>query len=152
MDKSDSIYHWDKEFFEKKISLLTNCQLGFVGAALMLMMMNLSKIYLLAPLGVGLILASWYKHHLEQTKDQMKNMSVEIAPKSILLKLPSEETETRVTFREIEEINQHKENMVQIITLYLKENEDKLEIKALKDSDKFVSTLKTQMAEQLSDQ
>jgi len=40
VDKLDSIYHWDKDFFEKKLSLLTNCQLGFVGAALMLMMMN----------------------------------------------------------------------------------------------------------------
>jgi len=146
--KADTTYYWDKAFFEKKVSLLTNCQLGFVGAALMLMMMDLSRIYLLAPLVVGLILASWYKQNIEKVKSQVEHMSVEIAPKSILLKQPNQSLEQRITFREIEEITEHKENLIVVTTLYLKGEQDKVEIKALKDAEIFSRDLNAKMAEQ----
>tara|TARA_Y100000782_G_scaffold115503_2_gene159253 strand:+ start:11902 stop:12393 length:492 start_codon:yes stop_codon:yes gene_type:complete len=134
-------YSWDKEFFEKKITFFTNLQLGSVGAALMLMMMNLSKLYLLAPLVIVLILASWYKHHITKVSDEVKNSSVTFSPKSVLVTIPNQEIESRVTFRQIDEIGIHKENFIETVTLYLKEDEDKIELKAIKNAKQFVSEL-----------
>ncbi|MFT6351968.1 MAG: hypothetical protein ACJARJ_001437, partial [Neptuniibacter pectenicola] len=42
MENTQSDYTWDKAFFEKKLTLFSNLQMGFIGAALMLMMMDLS--------------------------------------------------------------------------------------------------------------
>lgn len=133
----------DKEFFEKKISLLTNLQLGFVGTALMLMMMDLSKIYLLVPLIIGLILSSWYKSNFEKIQSEVKDAYVEFAPKSLLFVQPATESEQRVTFRELEEIDCHKENFINVITLYLKDGKEKLQFKGFKESDQLLQTLST---------
>jgi len=97
---SKTAFNLDKALIEKKTSLFTNLQMGFVGAALMLMMMDLSKLYLLAPLGAGLILVSWYKSQFTTLYDECKNLSVEMAPKSLLVTNPVCDLEKRVTFRE----------------------------------------------------
>ena len=105
------------------------------------MMMNLSKLYLLAPLVIVLILASWYKHHITKVSDEVKNSSVTFSPKSVLVTIPNQEIESRVTFRQIDDIGIHKENFIEIVTLYLKEDEDKIELKAIKNAKKLVSEL-----------
>ena len=124
-------FTFDSAFIDKRARLLSNCQLGFIGAALMLMMMDLSKFYILAPLGAGLILSSWYKHNLEEVKARFAGNSVEFAPKSILIKQPAQALETRISFREIEEITLHQENFIPTISIYLKDS-DKIVLKALK--------------------
>lgn len=141
MEKTKLSFAWDNAFFEKKLSLLTNLQLGFVGAALMLMMMDLSKLFLLAPLVVGLILASWYKHHLESVKSEIEGLSVELAPKSLLITLPANQEEIRVLFREIESVSLHKENLVSIVSLYLKDDKSKVLIRGLTKPDEFLTEL-----------
>lgn len=141
MDNSTPSFIWDKDFFEKKTTLFTNLQLGFVGAALMLLMMDLSKIYLLAPLAVGLILVSWYKSNLETVKEEFKNTTVEFAPKSLLIKKPAVDFEERVIFHQLEEVTEHKENFVSVITLYLNNDADKIELKAIKNSDDLMQQL-----------
>ncbi len=141
VEKNELVFVWDKTFFEKKITLFTNLQMGFVGAALMLMMMDLSKLYLLAPLVVGLILASWYKHHIDSIKNEVKDASIQFAPKSILVTLPEQEIEKRITFREIEEIESHKENFITIVTIYLRNGEDKLELKAFAQPEQLTQKL-----------
>ncbi|MCP4596754.1 hypothetical protein [Neptuniibacter sp.] len=141
MDNSNPSFIWDKEFFEKKTTLFTNLQMGFVGAALILMMMDLSKLYLLSPLAVGLILASWYKSNLETVKDEFKNTTVEFAPKSLLIKKPAVDFEQRVIFHQLEEVTEHKENFVSVITLYLNNDADKIELKAIKNSDELIQQL-----------
>ncbi len=141
MEKNELVFVWDKTFFEKKITLFTNLQMGFVGAALMLMMMDLSKLYLLAPLVVGLILASWYKHHIDSIKNEVKDASIQFAPKSILVTLPEQEIEKRITFREIEEIGSHKENFITIVIIYLRNGEDKLELKAFAQPEQLTQKL-----------
>ena len=141
MDNSNPSFIWDKDFFEKKTTLFTNLQLGFVGAALMLLMMDLSKLYLLAPLAVVVILASWYKSNLERVKDEFKNTTVEFAPKSLLIKKPAADFEERVIFHQLEEFTEHKENFVSVITLYLNNDADKIELKAIKNSDDLMQQL-----------
>lgn len=133
MDHSNPSFNWDKDYFEKKTTLFTNLQLGFVGAALMLMMMDLSKFYLLAPLAIGLILASWYKSNLETVKEEFKNTTVEFAPKSLLIKKPAVDFEQRVIFHQLEEVTEHKENFISVVTLYLNNDAGKIELKALKN-------------------
>lgn len=150
MDKTElekQSYSWDKEFFEKKITLFTNIQMGAVGAALMLMMMDLSKLYLLVPLVAGLILSSWYKHHISKTSDEVKGTRVTFSPKSILITMPNQELESRITFREIDEIAVHRENFIEIITLYLKDDDEKVELKAVKNSAQLVLALNSALSE-----
>ena len=147
VDTKDTNFSWDKAFFEKKTTLFTNLQMGFVGAALMLMMMDLSKPYLLAPLVVGLILASWYKHHIDGVKDKVKNASIQFSPKSILITLPNQESETRVRFRQIEEIDRRREHFVDVVTLYLKDDEEKIELSAINDADALIKKLNNSIAE-----
>ncbi|WP_067867650.1 hypothetical protein [Neptuniibacter marinus] len=143
MDTEQSDYTWDKAFFEKRSTLFSNFQMGFIGAALMLMMMDLSKIYLLAPLVVGLILSSWYKHNLDNIKDEMKGCTLTFSPKSIFISFPQLETESRITFREIDEVEAHKENFVHIISLYLKQDDKKVQLKGMKDTEQLIQQLKT---------
>lgn len=135
-------YQWDKAFVEKKVTLYTNLQMGLVGAALMLMMMDLSKLYFLAPLVGGLILVSWYKSHLNKLHDEFKNYSVEIAPKSLLVRIPEKNAERRVLFREIEDMDLHSENLVPIVTLYLEEDKEKVVLPAMKEADEFLKQLR----------
>lgn len=148
MEKTQISFDWNEAFFEKRINLLTNCQMGFVGAALMLMMMNLSKIYLLLPLGIGLVLVSWYKSHLDKSREEVKHSSVSFSPKSILFKCPALDQERRVEFRQIEEVTLHKEHMMEIITIYLKGDKEKLEIKGLSQSAEFIDSLNTAINDQ----
>lgn len=139
MEKTE--FRLDKAQIEKKTSLLTNLQMGFVGAALMLMMMDLSKIYLLAPLGAGLILVSWYKSQLTSIYDECKHLSVTMAPKSFLVKNPDSELEKRITFRELKEVTQHKQNFLPVVTLYLKDESEKIELYALENASEFADQL-----------
>lgn len=138
---SNAEFRWDKAFVEKKVTLYTNLQMGLVGAALMLMMMDLSKIYFLAPLVAALILVSWYKNHLNGLNTDYKNYRVEIAPKSLLVTNPAQESERRITFREIDEITQHQENLVPIVTIYLKDDAGKVILPALEGDKAFVQHL-----------
>lgn len=144
-------FTFDETFIEKRTRLLTNCQLGFIGAALMLMMMDLSKLYLLAPLVVGLILSSWYKHNLDEVKTHFSGSSLEFAPKSILIKLPAQSSETRITFREIEEITLHQENFTPTISIYSKESDveetNKVVLKALKNPQALLKALQDKSQE-----
>lgn len=126
--------------------------MGFVGAALMLMMMNLSKLYLLVPLGIGLVLVSWYKSNLDKTREEVKNSSVSFSPKSILVKRPEQALEQRIEFRKIDEITQHKEHMIETITIYLKDGEEKIVIKGLSRSSEFTVKLNEAISEHLSEQ
>lgn len=142
-------FQLDKVLFEKRATLYTNTQMGLVGAALMLMMMDLSKAYLLAPLIAIFILASWYKNHLNGLHDEFKNYHVEIAPKSVLLVKPQDQVqpEKRILFREIEEVTQHQENFIPVFTLYLKGNADKVSLPALQHGEEFVDMLNTLLQE-----
>jgi hypothetical protein len=139
VDKTE--FRLDKALIEKKISMFTNLQMGFVGAALMLMMMDLSKIYLLAPLGAGLILVSWYKSQFTSVYEEFKHLSVTIAPKSLLVKKPESDLEKRITFRELKEITQHKQNFLPVVTLYLKDDSEKVELHALENPSEFADLL-----------
>ena len=139
MEKTE--FRLDKALIEKKTSLFTNLQMGFVGAALMLMMMDLSKIYLLAPLGAGLILVSWYKSQFTNVYEEFKHLSVTMAPKSLLVKKPASDLEKRITFRELKEITQHKQNFVPVVTLYLEDNSEKVELHALENAAEFADLL-----------
>jgi hypothetical protein len=147
VENTQSDYIWDKAFFEKKLTLFSNLQMGFIGAALMLMMMDLSKVYLLAPLVVGLILTSWYKHNLDSIKDEIKGCSLTFAPKSILVSFPELNKTTRITFRDIDEVEAHNENFVQVINLYLKNGEEKVQLKAMANGEQLIQQLKTAIAE-----
>ncbi|MGH1462172.1 MAG: hypothetical protein ACRBB6_09055 [Neptuniibacter sp.] len=138
---SNTVYRLDKSLLEKKTTLFTNMQMFFVGTALMLMMMDLSKIYLLAPLGAGLILVSWYKSQFNNIHEEFKDTSVEMAPKSLLIKKPAMDFEQRVTFREIEEITQHRQNFIPMVTLYLRDNLGKIELPALEKVNEFIYEL-----------
>ncbi len=138
---SNTVYRLDKSLLEKKTTLFTNMQMFFVGTSLMLMMMDLSKIYLLAPLGAGLILVSWYKSQFNNIHEEFKDTSVEMAPKSLLIKKPAMDFEQRVTFREIEEITQHRQNFIPMVTLYLRDNLGKIELPALEKVNEFIYEL-----------
>ncbi|MGH1430995.1 MAG: hypothetical protein ACRBB4_07750 [Neptuniibacter sp.] len=138
---SKTEFRLDKALIEKKTTLFTNLQMGFVGAALMLMMMDLSKIYLLAPLGAGLILVSWYKSHLSKVYEENKHLSVTMSPKSLLVKIPQKELEQRITFRQIKEINQHQENFMPVVTIYLQHDSEKLELYAVENAADFAELL-----------
>lgn len=140
-------FAWDKAFFEKRLHLLTNLQMGFVGAALMLMMMNLSKIYLLLPLGIGLVLASWYKHHMDSVQDEINGLEVSFSPKSLLIKNSVNSSEQRIQFREIDEIIQYKEHFVPVVAIYLLGENDKVELRGLENSHAFVNQLETALNE-----
>lgn len=139
MEKTE--FRLDKALIEKKTSLFTNLQMGFVGTALMLMMMDLSKIYLLAPLGAGLILVSWYKSQFTNVYEEFKHLSVTMAPKSLLVKKPESDLEKRITFRELKEITQHKQNFLPVVTLYLEDDSEKVELHALENSAEFADLL-----------
>ena len=134
-------FNLDKALIERKATLFTNCQMGFVGVALMLMMMDLSKIYLLAPLGAGLILVSWYKSQMTSTFEEFKYSSVSMAPKSLLFKKPSSDLEQRITFRELEEVTLHQQHFLPVVTLYLKGDSEKVELYALENAAEFVDEL-----------
>lgn len=138
---SNTEFRLDKALIEKKTTLFTNLQMGFVGAALMLMMMDLSKIYLLAPLGAGLILVSWYKSQLTKVYEEYKHLSVTMAPKSLLVKIPQSDLEQRVTFRQIKEVNQHQEHFLPVVTIYLKDDSKKLELPAVENAAHFAELL-----------
>ncbi len=135
-------FTWDKEFLSKRLNLLTNFQLGFVGAALMLMMMNLSKIYLLLPLGIGLIFTTGYKSYLNAVTDEVTGLEVSFSPKSILIKIPAKNLEQRIQFREINGVTQSKKYSVPVVTLYLNGKKDKIELRGLADSNSFIEQLK----------
>lgn len=139
MEKTE--FRLDKALIEKKTSLFTNLQMGFVGAALMLMMMDLSKIYLLAPLGAGLILVSWYKSQFTSIYEEFKHLSVTMAPNSLLVKKPASDLEKRITFRELKEITQHKQNFLPVVTLYLEDDSEKVELHALENAAEFADLL-----------
>ena len=139
MEKTE--FRLDKALIEKKTSLFTNLQMGFVGAALMLMMMDLSKIYLLAPLGAGLILVSWYKSQFTSVYEEFKHLSVTMAPKSLLVKNPESDLEKRITFRELKEVTQHKQNFLPVVTLYLEDDSEKVELHALDNATEFADLL-----------
>ena len=119
--EQQKVFEWDKVFFEKKLNLFSNCQFGFIGAALMLMMMDLSKPYLLAPLAVGLFMTSWLKHHYGKVATPLKKSTVQLAPKSLLISKPADEAEQRITFREIDELDLRKENFIPVLFIYLKD-------------------------------
>jgi len=146
---SKTEFRLDKALIEKRTTLFTNLQMGFVGAALMLMMMDLSKIYLLAPLGAGLILVSWYKSHLTKVYEENKHLSVTMSPKSLLVKIPQKELEQRITFRQIKEINQHQENFLPVVTIYLQDDSEKLELYAVENAADFAELL-TEHSQQVS--
>lgn len=133
-------FEWDKDFFEKKLNLFSNCQFGFIGAALMLMMMDLSKPYLLAPLAVGLFMTSWLKHHYGKVAKPLKKASIQLAPKSLLISKPADDSEQRITFREIEELDLRKDNFIPVLFIYLKDG-SQVELEGFQNADELYKQL-----------
>jgi hypothetical protein len=54
---------------------------------------------------------------------------------------------TRITFRDIDEVEAHNENFVQVINLYLKNGEEKVQLKAMANGEQLIQQLKTAIAE-----
>lgn len=144
------LYNWDKAFFEKRLNLFSNAQFSCIGAALMLMMMDLTKPYLLAPLIVGLIMASWLKHHYSKVSDNFLNSSVSFSPKSLLISQPKLESETRITFRQIKEVSLKQDNFIPVLVIEIDESaeEEDIELVGFEKPELFLTQLETAINEQ----
>ncbi len=149
MEHSKQTFALDEAYLEKKIKLFTNIQLGCIGAALMLMMMNLSTVVMLAIFGALLILASWYKHHISTVLEDAAELRVSFSPKSILITSKQAEQEQRITFRSIQDQSLHKENLIPVVTLYLDEGEP-VKLNGLAEPEAFLNALQTAKAEHLA--
>ncbi|WP_286238263.1 hypothetical protein [Neptuniibacter halophilus] len=152
MSLSDSTFHWDQAFFERKLGLLTNLQLGFVGAALMLLMMDLSRWYFLLPLAGGLMWISWQKQRLDRIRREVSGLQISLAPKSLLLKRTLNNQEQRITFREISHLETDKREGLDTFALVMRDDKGPVLIRGMQQQDQLLRQLQQAIEDRNSNQ
>mgnify|MGYP000270928434 CR=1 FL=1 len=97
-------FEWNTQYFEDRHGLNTKIQLGLIGLAIGLMLMNLSTLFILAPLAVALFWVSYQQVQIDKLRAQYEDASLTLAPRSLLLTTPVNEKEERIQYRDIKTV------------------------------------------------
>lgn len=140
MANEKPLFTWDNDYFEQRHSLNNKIQLGLIGLAVGLMLMDLTKIYTLAPLAIILFWVSFQQRTVDQLRDEFEDASITLSPRSLLLKKPMHESEERIHFRDIETLTKQKKGKRLTITMTLKD-EQELQLTGFIDADECYQRL-----------
>lgn len=115
-------FTWDNDYFEARHGRNQKIQLGLIGLAVGLMLMDLTRWYTLAPLLIILFWASNDQRIVDKLRGEFEDASITLSPRSLLLSKPMEESEERIQFRDIEVLEQKTKGKHTTIQLQLKDD------------------------------
>lgn len=124
MSEKQSSFEWNAEYFEKHHSIASKLQLGMIGLAIGLLLMDLAKPYTLIPLGAVFLWATFRIRKLEELTEQFDEATIKLAPRSLLLSQPALEHEERIQFRDLKAVEKSGKDQNFTITLIL--NDERL--------------------------
>ncbi len=147
MSESPSRFEWNNEQIGKLQTLLGRIQLGLIGLAIGLLLLDLTKPWLLIPMALVFFLSSRELRKIDRLTEQWQQASITIAPRSLLIEKPANDQQQRITFRNIVDIKAH--SRLGIETLVLQTREDgEIELPSFKQSDALQQRLTAQLAEE----
>ena len=124
MANEKPLFTWDNDYFEQRHSLNNKIQLGLIGLAVGLMLMDLTKIYTLLPLAAILFWVSFQQRNLDSLREEFEDASIALSPRSMLLSKPMEESEERIQFRDIDALEKKEKGKHTTIILTLKDERE----------------------------
>lgn len=97
-------FHWNAEPVEALSSRCTHITLGLMGLALMLMMMNLSSAWALAPGVLVVLITRRAQLYYEQLQETFDDSSLELSPRTLAINKPACGDEKRIRYRDISQL------------------------------------------------
>lgn len=134
-------FTWDNDYFEARHGRNQKIQLGLIGLAVGLMLMDLTRWYTLAPLLIILFWVSNDQRIVDKLRSEFEDSSITLSPRSLLLNKPMEESEERIQFRDIETLEQKAKGKHSTMSLKLKEDRE-LELPGFINGDECFRLLK----------
>lgn len=117
-------FTWDNDYFEARHGRNQKIQLGLIGLAVGLMLMDLTRWYTLAPLLIILFWVSNDQRIVDKLRGEFEDASITLSPRSMLLNKPMQESEERIQFRDIESLEQKVKGKHTTISLKMTEDRE----------------------------
>jgi len=145
MSEARTRFEWNSEQIEKRQALLGKIQLGLIGLAIGLLLIDQAKPWFLLPMALIFFFASRELRQTDKLNDQWQQATITLAPKSLLIEQPAIEQQRRITFRSIAQIDYRTRLGVETIHLQTQE-EGTIELPAFTESEQLRKLLKEQLA------
>lgn len=117
-------FTWDNDYFEARHGRNQKIQLGLIGLAVGLMLMDLTRWYTLTPLVLILFWASNDQRIVDKLRSEFEDASITLSPRSLLLSKPMAESEERIQYRDINSVEQKAKGKHTTLSLKLKEDRE----------------------------
>lgn len=123
MTDSKPRFEWNSDLFERRHSRFGKMQMGLIGLAIGLLMMDLAKIYLLLPLALGFLWISSEQRKLDTLIAEFEDAAITLSPRSILIEQPRLDEELRIPFHEIRDCAVKRKGYLTTLVLTRKEGD-----------------------------
>lgn len=94
----------DTTSYKKRSDLCSKAQLTMMGLAIMLFLMDQSKLYFLIPCALIMAVGYYLQRTSDSLKDEYDGADLEFSPNTILVRKPSIEKEIRIRYQDISRI------------------------------------------------
>ncbi|WP_027856036.1 hypothetical protein [Marinobacterium jannaschii] len=150
MSESPNHFEWNDQKVTQLQSLLGRIQLGLIGLAIGLLLLDLAKPWLLVPMALLFFLSSRELRKIDNLNEQWQQSSVTLAPRSLLIEKPAQDQQQRITFRNIESVASRSRLGIEILSLTTRE-EGNIELPGFKESESLRQLLIAQLADHSDD-
>lgn len=123
MAENKARFEWNSALFEDYHGRFSKLQMGLIGLALGLMLMDLTKIYTLLPLAFGFLWVSLQQRKVDSLRTDYEGAAITLSPRSVLIEQPAQQLEKRIPFHDIQGCSLRQKGYLVTLVLERKEAE-----------------------------